>query len=491
MNVNGSMAASWYSRQRGLVLEQEPGRPRRPVVQVVGHRAGVVGEPDEEHGVRVVPAGEPGVAGVQRAHRLEVVGERLVEHHVLGALLEDGDDLRLQRVRVQQHARHVGLRVLGDDRLLAGGEVDPGEPPGVGPGGADHQQGLPVLAERHDVAGGRVLGGDRQQRAPLVVGGLADEQVEAAVRLRPQRPPHDEVLVGDPAGETGVLDLLHQRAGRQVQPVHVVQLRVVLVDADERLARLALAGADEHRVDALERGQVATRKRLRRQVHVVQPPVLVPADVLDVEQVPAVVRPGAEPDAPVGVLGHRPRRIPVDAVSGDRRDPGVQDAVARRDPGQLRSVRGQARASPLGIAEEHAAGDEFDHGTCLPQCGESHARPSAAWQPEPTTHVSNGSTVPRDGRSRVTCSRSGRRMSRRAQHTAALRGHRRRAAGRSRVHARQPAAGGAGSPEGYPQQVDRGFHLFIQRVDPVIDPSTAMAVSYSSVSLHVGRPVYG
>ncbi len=68
---------------------------------------------------------------------------------------------------------------------------------------------------------------------------------------------------------------------------------------------------DQLGLHALERGQVAVLHGL--DVDVVQPPVLVAAGVLDVQQVPAVVGPAELADAAVGVVGDDPRCGQVDA----------------------------------------------------------------------------------------------------------------------------------------------------------------------------------
>ena len=59
---------------------------------------------------------------------------------------------------------------------------------------------------------------------------------------------------------------------------------------------------------------VRSRRCIVCQVDVVQPPVLVAAGVLQVQQVPPVVRPGEHPDAAVGVVGDHAGRCPVRAV---------------------------------------------------------------------------------------------------------------------------------------------------------------------------------
>src|SRR5262249_59325295 len=80
------------ARQLGLVLEQEPPLAGLPVVGVVRHRAGVVGEADQPHPVVVVPAAARRVARVQRAARGQVGlrrrGQRQVVPPPLGAAYE-------------------------------------------------------------------------------------------------------------------------------------------------------------------------------------------------------------------------------------------------------------------------------------------------------------------------------------------------------------------------------------------------------------------
>ena len=193
------------------------------------------------------------------------------------------------------------------------GQVDPDQPAGVRAHRADRQQRPAVLAERDRPAGQRVLGGDGQQRPPVIPGRrLADHDDHAAVGLRRDPGPDHQLAVGDPVHEPGVLDLLDQLAGGQVEPVDVVQLRVVAVQPDQDLGRELLVPGDQLGLHVVERRQVPPLHGL--QVDVVQPPVLVPAGVLQVQQVLGVVRPGEHADAPVGVVGDHPRRGPVHAV---------------------------------------------------------------------------------------------------------------------------------------------------------------------------------
>ena len=320
----------------GTAGEQEAAGPAGPVEGVVLDRPGVVGERDQPGVVGLVAADRLRVAGVQRPDRLEVGLDRRVEHVVFGAVLEHLDDLRLPGVRVQHRARHVRLGVLQQHLGVAGAEVDPDQPAGVRVDRADGQQGPAVTGEREHVAGRDVVGRDGEQRPPLVLRAVPDQHVEPAVGQRGDRPADHHVLVREPAGVPRVLDQLVQLAGRQREPVDVVQLRVVPVDPDQHLVAVALAGGDDPRLDAVERRQVAPRHRLH--VDVVQPPVLVAAGVLQVQQVPAVPRPGEDPDTPVGVVGDHLRAVPVHAGGADRRDPHVEHPVAGSDPGQLAAV---------------------------------------------------------------------------------------------------------------------------------------------------------
>ena len=166
--------------------------------------------------------------------------------------------------------------------------------------------------------------------------------------------------IGDPADEPGVLLLARQLAGVQADPVDVVQLRVVAVEPDQDLVRERALHPDDLGLHAVERGQVTPGHS--RQVDVVQAPVLVAAGVLQVQQMAAVVRPEKLPDAPVGVVGDDAGGSQVDAVRhADRGQPYVQDALVRRDPGQLGAVGGDARADPLGVAEQDRKRNEVGH----------------------------------------------------------------------------------------------------------------------------------
>ena len=210
---------------------------RGRVVDEVRDRAGVVGERDQPRRVGVLAAADRRVTRVQRPDRLQVGLDRAVQHQVLGAVLLDGDDLRFPGIRVQHHAVHVGLGVRGQHLDLAAGHVDPDQPGRVRVDGRNAQQRPAVLAERDDVAGGHVVGGDCQQRPPVVQVPLPDQELHVPVGLGRVGRPDDHVLVGQPAREARVLHFQGHLAGQQVEPEDVVQLRVLPVEPDQDLGR--------------------------------------------------------------------------------------------------------------------------------------------------------------------------------------------------------------------------------------------------------------
>jgi hypothetical protein len=133
--------------------------------------------------------------------------------------------------------------------------------------------------------------------------------------------------------------------------VDVVELRVVLVQPDQDVVREPLVEVLDARLDVLVRRQVAVGAGL--EIDVVQPPVLVAAAVLDVEQVAVVVRPVEKADPAVAIVGDD-----AGVLSTAVTDPDVEDALVRGDPRETTSVRRDPRAEPLGIAEEDGARDE-------------------------------------------------------------------------------------------------------------------------------------
>ena len=131
-----------------------------------------------------------------------------------------------------------------------------------------------------------------------------------------------------------------------------MQLRVVPVEADQHPPGVALVEGDEAGLHALEGREVPGGGG--GDVHAVDPPVLIAAPVLDVEQRGAVVRPGERADAPVAVVGdHRGRGQVV-----HRSHPHVEHPAGGGEPPEVAPVGGQLGADALGIPEQDLAGDQ-------------------------------------------------------------------------------------------------------------------------------------
>jgi hypothetical protein len=145
-------------------------------------------------------------------------------------------------------------------------------------------------------------------------------------------------------------------------------LRVVLVHPHEHVVREPLVEVLDARLDAFERRQVAVGPGL--EIDVVEAPILVAAPVLDVEQVPVVVRPVEEADPAIAVVRDDARVSAVQIA-----DPDVEDAVVRGNPRETAAVGRDPRAEALGIAEEDGARDERDDRATLRE----GARSPAAW----------------------------------------------------------------------------------------------------------------
>ena len=93
---------------------------------------------------------------------------------------------------------------------------------------------------------------------------------------------------------------------------------------------------------------------LGRQVDAVDVPVLVAAVVLAIEDVLAGVGPEVAADAALLVLGDRLGGVGI----VDRADPDVEHAVDRGQVAELLAVGADAGGGLVGVAEQHAAGNE-------------------------------------------------------------------------------------------------------------------------------------
>src|ERR1700741_3758367 len=121
----------------------------------------------------------------------------------------------------------------------------------------------------------------------------------AAIGLRGDRAADLQVVVDHLTDKARVLNDLLKLSGRQLQGVHVVQLRIVLVQADEHIVRKVLTVGDEPALHIVHRSEVTLYSRL--QVDVVDAEVLASVLIPHVHEVAVVLRPEVALDPTGGV----------------------------------------------------------------------------------------------------------------------------------------------------------------------------------------------
>ena len=204
---------------------------------------------------------------------------------------------------------------------------------------------MPSSVKPSGGAGERVLLVPAEELAPVLGFGVPQEQIEAAVRGGCHGGADLELRVRDPADDVaGVLWRRVQVAGGEGEAVDVVEFGVLPVKRDEQRVGEVAALVHDLGLHVVKRGQVAVL--LGGRVHGVHAPVLVAALVLEVDDVPVVLRPEADPDAAFAVVGHG---LEVLERGPDRPDPDVENAllagrgrrgVPRRGRGAVLFARG-------------------------------------------------------------------------------------------------------------------------------------------------------
>ncbi len=333
------------------VVEQIVGLPGGPIVEVVAERAVGLLVADDPELVVQGPVDDVELAVRHRREILQVAADRFVEDLPLAALEGRGGGLDGQPGGVDQGVVDVRPRVLVEHLGAAALEVHGDQGGGVAAAAVDQVQNLAAGVEADRAGGQGVLAPDPRELLPLLTALLEDGH--AAVRRHQVAEADVVVEVGDEADVARVL--LHHRhlAALDVQTVNVMRLRAALIDADQDLVRDAVADLLDPHLDAVDRGQVPGLAAL--QVDGVGAPVLVAADVLQVDDVPVGEGPEVAPDAAVGVVGHRPGRARIVG----RTDPDVEHAVDRRQVADPGAVRAAAHGGLVGVAEQGLAGDQL------------------------------------------------------------------------------------------------------------------------------------
>ncbi len=337
--------------ERGTVGEEVPRLAARRLVEVVGDRPVVGGERDHPVPVIEAPARDLDLAASRLVEDVQVRPDRLVEDLPLLALVHEGGGLDRARGRVADDVGEVGALVLGEELSRAALGVDRVERRRVAVAAVAHVERAARLVEPERVGRHRVRLRDVLGLRPLaVVAGKV--HVDPAVLGHLVRPADAQAVVGQDLDESIVLQDEFALARRDVEPVEVVPLGVAVVERDENGVRGAAAHLLDTRVDPFQRCEVT--RLAAREIGRVDPPVLVSSRVLEVEDVAVGEGPREEADAASGVVRDGLRRGDVLA----RRDPDVEHAVSRGEPGELLAVRADADARAFRVTEDQFAGYE-------------------------------------------------------------------------------------------------------------------------------------
>ena len=346
-------------RRERLLVERGPRREQvRPGV------LGVVPLVDLPGVLRRADRDDPGLEVVRRRQHREVAvaGElgqavevglhRLVEGAPVIALVVERDRERLEGRRVLHEVAGVGLRVVGEDRLLLRRDVALDERAGVAPAAVFHVQRLVIRPDADDVGRLRVLERHGVVELPALRLGIALVDLLLARLVQLRREDRREIVVEHEAGHLVVV-LDHERAlaGRDVEVVEVHVLRVAIVDRDRDRAGLAHRQPGHLDARALVRREVGG---LAAAVGAEQVEVLVAGVVLLVDDL-VVHRPEVLADRARGVARDRGGLVEL----ADRRDEHVQHTVRRGDPRELLAVGADLHVRALGVSEQHAARDQI------------------------------------------------------------------------------------------------------------------------------------
>jgi hypothetical protein len=320
--------------QLGSVGEEKVERLAGAVVDVIRQRSVINGVVNDPYPVRVIPADHAISAGVSRLQKVHVLLDARIDHQPFRLQVIEFHSLYDAGVGMNLHRADVHALVLGDDlEFLAGHEVDAHEARFIRTEGRGRVEGPAIGGEIYGTAVFAERPGD--EIAPRFAGAIAHPQRLAAVGVALGHGAANlEVRVGEPAQHVpGVLGVQHDRAGHQIDAIHIEHAAVAQVQSHENFVGMVAVGNDVGGADALKRRQIPDHLRL--QIGGVDVPVFIPAAVLQVDQVPAVLGPELDADPPVRVVGDHGV-----VILTDRSHPNVQHpCFGRGDAGEHRSVR--------------------------------------------------------------------------------------------------------------------------------------------------------
>ena len=219
--------------KRRTVVEEEGAFFRLQVVRIVGDRPVGFRESNQPHVVAVGAVIDREVTGIELPDGRHVIIDGVVQHHVLGAGLHERHHLNLTRVGVHHGTAYVVLRIPGHHLSRLGSEVEPDEARGIGVLRIDQVERRAVQREPQRPAGERILRRPGDQRTPLALVAIANEELGTTVRGECHRSAHLEPGVGNPGHDISRIlsDQVEQIRG-EVEVIDVVEPNVVLVYAE-------------------------------------------------------------------------------------------------------------------------------------------------------------------------------------------------------------------------------------------------------------------
>ena len=241
MKVNGSIGASGYSSSSAWCAKRNVARLRRAVPEVEPHRPGVVGEATPATSCRRRSGRRRQFAVAELAQRLEVAAKRVVEDAVSW---RRGTPSRPAVSRVSGFSiepADVVDRVLGDHLDRTRRDVHPHQPCRCSSRRTSAGTAVAVLREAQR-PGRFASSGGTSGAAAIGAVVVAHQDHRAAVGTS-SRPPRTFRSVSTSQPRKPGFSATSSALRSEIEPVQVVQLRVVLVQADEHVVRKSLRWA--------------------------------------------------------------------------------------------------------------------------------------------------------------------------------------------------------------------------------------------------------
>ena len=217
------------------------------------------------------------VAGGYGGEKVEVGGNRVVQHLPFLAFISKGGGLDGFFSGVSEGVADIGPGGGSQDGGNAGGQVEGFEGGGVAAAAVEEVEGFAGTVEADWGGGQAVIQANGKVGLPLA-GGVFLQIFCAAVLGHPHGKAEVEVVIGDEAGKAVIALNQGTLCGGQVNAVNIVKLGVAVVETDQELAGVFGADLLDLGVDVVQRGQV--KDGVGFQMDGVKTPVFIAAGVL-------------------------------------------------------------------------------------------------------------------------------------------------------------------------------------------------------------------